>query len=151
VEYPDALMIHTHRDPLKFVGSSANITATLRWMRSTSLDKEGRGPLMSLAYQLMLGMVMGQRASGEVPAGQMADLHFKDLMSDPVAAIVAAYDQLGMEFPDEMRETVPAYLADKPKGKFGPHVYDPASLSLDEATLRDDFVDYIAHYGVALE
>jgi hypothetical protein len=149
--YPDARLIHTHRDPLKFVGSSANLTATLQWMRGTSLDKTGRGPLMSLAYQLMLGMVMAQRDSGVVPAGQIADLHFQDLLADPADAISRAYDHLGMELPAEMREAVPAYLASKPKGKFGPHRYYPASLSLDEAGLRSEFADYINRYNVALE
>ncbi|MEM7139711.1 MAG: sulfotransferase [Actinomycetota bacterium] len=149
--YPDARMIHTHRDPLKFVGSSANLTATLHWMRRDRLEKAGRGQLMSLAYQLMMGLVMGQRASGEIPAGQMADLHFRDLMTDPVGAIERAYDHLGMVFPDEMRSRVPDYLANKPKGKFGPHVYDPALLGLDEAGLRDEFADYIAHYAIELE
>ena len=149
--YPDARMIHTHRDPLKFVGSSANITATLCRMRSERVDKAGRGPLMSLAYQLMLGLVMGQRASGEVPADQMADLHFRDLMRDPVGAVSGAYAHLGMDFPDEMRESVPEYLADKPKDKFGPHLYDPASLGLDEVGLRADYADYITHYQIELE
>jgi hypothetical protein len=149
--YPDARMIHTHRDPLKFVGSSANITATLHWMRSERLEKEGRGGLMSLAYQLMLGLVASQRDGGEVPADQMADLRFTDLMSDPVDAIERAYAQLGMDLPDVMRDSVPAYLADKPKGKFGPHRYDPVALGLDESQVRADFADYIDRYDIALE
>ncbi len=149
--YPDARMIHTHRDPVKFVGSSANLTATLYWMRREKLDKEGRGPLMSLAYQLMLGLVMGQRATGEVPADQMADLHFRDLMRDPVPAIEGAYDHLGMPFPEEMRTSVPEYLANKPKDKFGPHVYDPSRLGLDESGLRAEFAAYIEHHAIELE
>ncbi len=149
--YPDARMIHTHRDPLKFVGSSANLTATLHWMRSVELDKSGRGPLMSLAYQLMLGLVMGQRAAGDVPEAQMADLHFTDLMADPVAAIERTYAHLGLDFPDEMRTSIPHYLADKPKGKFGAHRYDPDALGLDESALRSDFADYIARYDITLE
>lgn len=149
--YPDARMIHTHRDPLKFVGSSANLTATLYWMRRDRLEKAGRGPLMSLAYQLMMGLVMGQRERGEVPAEQMADLHFRDLMTDPVTAIERAYDHLGMPFPEEMRTSVPEYLANKPKDKFGPHVYDPVQLGLDESGLRAEFADYIDRYGIELE
>jgi hypothetical protein len=151
VAYPDARMIHTHRDPLKFVGSSANLTATLHWMRSERLDKLGRGPLMSLAYQLMLGLVMGQRASGEVPDGQIVDLHFLELMSDPVTAIERSYQHLGMDFPDDMRNSVPEYLANKPKGKFGVHHYDPVALGLDESGVRAEFADYISGYDIDLE
>lgn len=150
-QYPDAKMIHTHRDPLKFIGSSANLTGVLHWMRSDEVDMSVRGPLMSLAYQFMLSGVIAQRQSGTVPADQIADIHFVDLMSNPVDAIKRAYDHLSMPFPEEMASSVPAYLADKPKGKFGPHRYEASRLGLDESTLRNDFADYIDHYGVALE
>ena len=150
-QYPDARMIHTHRDPLKFIGSSANLTGVLHWMRSEAVDMSVRGPLMTLAYQFMLSGVIAQRQSGAVPAEQMADIHFRDLMGDPVNAIKRAYEHLAMPCPDEMAESVPAYLADKPKGKFGPHRYEPSRLGLDESTLRADFASYISHYGVALE
>jgi len=149
--YPDALVIHTHRDPLKFIGSSANLTGVLHWMRSDTVEMAQRGPLMSIAYQFLLGGAMAQRDQGAVPEAQIADLHFRDLISEPVAAIERVYRELGLEFADEMRSRVPAYLADKPKGKFGAHAYDPARLGLDEATLRDDFADYIDRYDIELE
>ena len=150
-QYPDAKMIHTHRDPLKFIGSSANLTGVLQWMRSDAVDMTIRGPSMTLAYQFLLSGVIALRESGIVPAEQMADIHFLDLMSDPVDTIKRAYEHLAMPFPDEMAESVPAYLANKPKGKFGPHVYEASRLGLDESTLRSDFAEYINHYGVALE
>ena len=149
--YPDARLIQTHRDPIKFVGSSANTTAMLHWMRSDRVDKASRGPLMSLAYQLMLGMAMDQRASGQVPADQIADLRFRDLLADPISAIEQVYHHLGMAFPEELRTSIPEYLDNKPKNKFGPHVYEAASLGLDESTIRTDFSTYIERYGIELE
>ncbi len=149
--YPDALVIHTHRDPLKFIGSSANLTGVLHWMRSDNVDMSRRGPLMSIAYQFLLGGAMAQRDQGVIPESQIADLHFKELISAPVAAIERVYGELGLDFGDEMRHEVPAYLAHKPKGKFGAHVYDPARLGLDETALRNDFADYIDRYGIELE
>ena len=120
-------------------------------MRRDRLEKADRGQLMSLAYQLMMGLVMGQRASGDVPAEQMADLHFRDLMTDPVGSVERAYGHLGLPFADEMRSTIPEYLASKPKDKFGPHVYDPKVLGLNEGEIRNDFQDYIVNYGIELE
>lgn len=149
--YPDALVIHTHRDPLKFIGSSANLTGVLHWMRSDAVAMDQRGPLMSIAYQFLLGGAMAQRDQGVVPESQIADLHFRELVSEPLTAIERVYGELGLDFPSEMRHKVPAYLADKPKGKFGAHVYDPARLGLDESQLRNDFADYIDRYGIELE
>ena len=149
--YPDARVILTHRDPVKFVGSVANLTTTLHWMRSDAVTPSENGPIMLFIYQMMMDMVMGQRASGEVPDDQIADLLFRDLMSDPVPAVRAMYDRLGLEFSDELASAIPAYLADKPKDKFGKHVYDPAALGLDESTVRAQFTDYIARHNIPLE
>ncbi len=149
--YPNARVILTHRDPVRFVGSVANITTTMHWMRSDAVTPSENGPIMLFVYQMMMGMVMGQRASGEVPDDQIADLLFRDLMSDPVAAVQAAYDRLGLEFSDVLADAIPAYLAEKPKDKFGKHVYDPVALGLDESTIRAGFADYITHHNIPLE
>ena len=69
----------------------------------------------------------------------------------PMEKPVLTLAHLAMPFPDEMAESVPAYLADKPKGKFGPHRYEASRLGFDESTLRVDFASYIDHCGVALE
>ena len=45
--------------------------------------------------------------------------------------------------PGIQKADIPAYLADKPKDKFGKHVYDPAALGLDESTIRTEFADYV--------
>ena len=69
--YPDALVIFTHRDPLKFIGSSANLTGVLHWMRSDDVDLSIRGPIMAAVYEILLGGAMQQRIAGEVPAEQI--------------------------------------------------------------------------------
>ena len=94
---------------------------------------------------------MQQRIAGAVPAEQIADVHFRTLMADPVRTIETAYGTLGLPFDASMRISIPAYLDAKPKGKFGVHRYDPARLGLDESGLRNQFADYIAHYDVELE
>jgi hypothetical protein len=149
--YPDARVLFTHRDPVKFIGSSANLTGVLHWMRSDQVDLSIRGPIMAAVYEIMLGGAMNQRIAETVPTAQIADVHFRTLMGDPVNAIEAAYRQLGIPFDDSMRTSIPDYLAAKPKGKFGVHRYDPARLGLDESSLRAQFADYIDHYQVVLE
>ncbi len=149
--YPDARIVFTHRDPLKFIGSSANLTGVLHWMRSDDVDLSMRGPIMAAVYEILLGGAMQQRIAGAVPSEQIADVHFRTLMADPVGTIETAYGTLGLPFDASMRTSIPAYLDAKPKGKFGVHRYDPARLGLDESGLRNQFADYIAHYDVELE
>src|SRR6476646_918353 len=47
-EYPDAKVIHTHRDPARFIASLVSLLAVLRFMRSDRDDRLTLGPLMEM-------------------------------------------------------------------------------------------------------
>jgi hypothetical protein len=98
-EYPDAKVIHTHRDPRKFIASLVSLLAVLRFTRSDAVDVATLGPLMEMTYQMFLEQVIEQRESGAIPAAQIVDSHFLDLMADPVTTLRGLYDQLELEWP----------------------------------------------------
>src|SRR4029078_6288110 len=50
-EYPDAKVIHTHRDPRKFLASLVSILSALRFMRSDRVDVRARRPLSASTQQ----------------------------------------------------------------------------------------------------
>lgn len=129
--YPDARVIHTHRDPLKCIPSTASITATVRWMRSDHVDLPMLAQFVAFGFQFSMEAVIDQRTDGTLPADQIADLHFRDLMRDPVAAIRKIYQQLNLPFDEtQMPERITRYLNDKPQGKFGRHRYSPEDIGL---------------------
>ena len=82
---------------------------------------------------------------------RFVDVHYTQLVADPVAAIRAAYEGMGREFRPEHAERIGAYLRQKPKGKFGVHRYGAEEWGFDPAALRERLAPYIAHYGIALE
>jgi hypothetical protein len=150
-EYPDAKVIHTHRDPRRFIASLVSLLGVLRFTRSDAVDVESLGPLMELTYQMFLEQVIDQRESGAIPNAQIVDTHFLDLMADPVASLRRLYDRLEMEWPSGHDRVVHDYLAAKPKGKHGAHAYSLADVGLDEASVRATFTRYVAHYGITEE
>ena len=150
-EYPDARVIHTHRDPAKFIASLVSLLSVLRFMRSDRVDVAGLGPMMQATYQMFLEQVMRERADGTVPNERIVDSHFLDLMRDPVTALQKIYSQLEYEWPAGHDDTVRAYLAAKPRGKHGEHHYTFADVGLDEASVRATFANYVAHYGITRE
>jgi hypothetical protein len=149
--YPDARFVHTHRDPAKFVASVANLMATLRFIRSDAVDPRGFGPTMSFAFRFMLEHVVDLRRQGVIPEDRIADVHFTDLMGDPVATIRRAHDHLGLPFADGYDERITGYLAAKPRNKHGVHRYDPAELGIDQSSIRDEYAAYMAAYGIVAE
>ncbi len=150
-EYPDAKVIHTHRDPRRFIASLVSLLAVLRFTRSDDVDIVALGPLMELTYQMFLEQVIEQRESGAIPNDRIVDSHFLDLMADPVAALRRLYEELDLTWPAHHDRTVRAYLEAKPKGKHGEHRYTFGDVGLDEESVRATFANYVGHYGITAE
>jgi len=146
--YPDAWVIHTHRDPVKTTPSGASTLATVRWLRSDHVDVAGLAGRDGMG--LMLLALMERRAKGELPA-RIVDVHFADLMADPVKAVEAAYAQMGRELRGKHADAIRRYVADRPQGKFGKHAYTAEQWGFDEQELRERMRPYTDHYGIRLE
>ena len=150
-EYPDALLVHTHRDPARFIASLVSLLAVLRHMRSDRVDVARLGAEMLVAYEMILDNAIAWRADGTVPNDRIVDGHFLDLMADPVTQLRRLYEQLGLDWPKGHDTVVREYLDAKPKGKFGAHSYTFEDVGLDEQQVRDTFTHYVDHYGIARE
>src|SRR6185437_11078552 len=85
--YPDAWVIHTHRDPLKTMPSGASTLANVRWLRSDHVGASGIGDDDRMSNTLL--SLISRRANGELP-DRIVDVHFADLMADPVTAVSQA-------------------------------------------------------------
>jgi hypothetical protein len=150
-EYPDARVVHTHRDPTKIVGSVANLMATLRFMRSDAVDVAQHGQVALGTFKFLLDLGIQLRKAGALPERQIVDSHYLDLMSDPVASLQRVYAQLGLPWPNGHADRIRTYLRDKPKAKFGAHTYKYEELGLDADVVREQFAPYVAHYGIRAE
>jgi len=150
-QYPDARVVHTHRDPRRFLASLVSILSALRFMRSDAVDVAGLATIMEATYAMFLDGAIEARRSGAVPAGQIVDCHFTDLMRDPVASLRATYDGLGLEWPAGHETAVRDYLRSKPRAKHGEHAYSLADVGLDPESVAASFDPYVRHYGLEPE
>jgi hypothetical protein len=150
-EYPDARVIHTHRDPRKFLASLVSILSAVRFMRSDAVDVELLASLMQPTYQMFLDGTIAERENGTIPNDQIVDSHFVDLMADPVTSLRKTYEKLALDWPTGHDRTVTEYLANKPKGKHGTHAYSLADVGLDEDSVRATFEHYVSYYGIVEE
>ncbi len=82
---------------------------------------------------------------------RFGDIHFQELMRDPVAAIRSCYAQMGMEISAEHEARILAYLEAKPRGKHGAHKYTPEDFGFTAEGLREQYRPYTDHYDVELE
>lgn len=145
--YPDARIVQTHRDPLKCMASTTSLMGTLYAMRSDQpFNAEMfEHMIMGEATAQRLEAVIDQREAGVVPAANIADSRYQDLMQDPMACIEGIYQHFGMSLSAAARERMLQYLASKPKGKFGQHQYQ---VDAGRAPERALFKRYQALYQV---
>lgn len=150
-EYPDAQVIHTHRDPRKFLASLVSILSAVRFMRSDAVDVAQLASIMQMTYQMFLDGTIAQREDGTIPNERIVDSHFVELMRDPVASLRDTYERLGRTWPQGHDRVITDYLSNKPKGKHGAHAYSLADVGLDEESVRATFKHYVEHYGISEE
>ena len=150
-EFGDAWVVQTHRDPAKTMPSTVSTTAMVQWLRTDDVDVDAMAEVILAVFAAGLNGTIDVRASGAVPADRFVDVHFSELMSDPVATLRAAYHRMGRDFTDGHAAAVLDYLAHKPKGKFGVHRYQPEDWGFTAEGLRSALAPYIDHYGVARE
>ena len=149
--YPDGCVVHTHRDPVKTIPSTVNTTVTSRWLRTDHVREEELCQGVAIGFQLMLSSVAEGRQSGQLPPERFGDIHFLDLMRDPVAAIEGCYGQLGLSLSEAHVRRIRSYLEAKPRGKHGTHNYTPEDFGFTTEGLREQFRPYTDHYDVELE
>ena len=150
-EFEDAWVVQTHRDPAKTMPSTVSTTAMIQWLRTDDVDVDRTAQHVQAVFAAGLNGSVDLRTSGAVPAERFVDVHFTELMGDPVSTMSAAYARMGRDFTDDHAAAVLDYLAHKPKGKFGVHRYQPEDWGFTAGSLREAMAPYIDHFGVASE
>jgi Sulfotransferase family len=149
-EYPDALVVQTHRDPLNVISSIAALTHHLRRM---STDDSTIAECAAQSYEeIIIGLEreMALRDSGAVPDGKIIDVKFTDFMNDPWATIGGIYQALGRELRPDTMQRMRDFLAAHPSdGGRGRYTWSDTVLDADE--VRERVRIYQDRYGIAAE
>lgn len=150
-EYPDAAIVHTHRDPLKVMASTASLAAFLQRLATdhTSVPEQAA----EWSAHLIAGneRSVEAREDGTVPAGRAVDVQFGDLMADPFGTIATTYERLGIPYTAKAEKRMRHFLADNPADRHGVHRYAFSDTGLDEADMRVRTARYEEYFGVARE
>jgi len=145
--YPDAVVVVTHRDPIKTLPSGLSTLGAVRSLRSDHVDLDA---MSAFGSGLLLLNLMQRERDGTLP-GRTFHLQFADLMRDPIGAMERLYEGIGRPFQAVHADRIRDYLAHKPKGKFGAHKYTAEDWGLDPAQIRRDLAPYMEYYGVPRE
>jgi hypothetical protein len=147
--YPDAIFIETHRDPVTVAAS----TCSLVWLTSRILtDADHRRYIAEHWIDVIEQMSERVNAFRDRHGDErFLDLHYAELLVDPIAAVRRVYDFIGRELTGDVEAAMRAYLAANPQGKHGKHVYVLEDLYLDRDELESRFAAHAARYNIPRE
>ena len=144
--YPDAKLIWTHRDPGITIPSVDSLICAMR-SSQPGYDPAlvGRSWAMLEEIGLMRGMAMREAL---FKPDQVFDIHYRDMMRDPVASIEEAFAHFGMGLSDASRQNILQFGAANPQTKHGVHSYSAEQFGLDADHLRKIYRPYIERFNV---
>jgi hypothetical protein len=147
-EYPDALLVQTHRDPLRIIASLGSLVATLRQLASdeTSIPEAAA----EFADYTLDGLdrSVTARLDGTIRPDRVLDVQFADFMADPFTTIATIYDHLGLELSASAETRMREFLASHGQETSGGHRYSFADTGLNEGDLRARAARYQEFFAV---
>jgi hypothetical protein len=150
-EYPDALLIQTHRDPLEVLSSLSNLEVVLRSMTSDRTDHFEIAQEWSRWNCMGFERSVDFREAGLVAPSQVVDVQFREFIRDPVAEVERIYRHFGLDLSPELAARMRRYIADNPSDRDGRHAHDFSDTGLDRDAEREKVKRYQEYFGVSSE
>jgi hypothetical protein len=147
--YPDACIVQTHRDPARVLPSVCSLVAGWRSLYEGSADRRAIGRWQVELYASMIETAMAVRARHD--PRQFFDLHFPELLADPVAAVARMYDHFGLALSAETESRMRAWHEADRARKHAGHAYTAEAFGLSDAAIAERFAGYATHFGVEPE
>ncbi len=151
-EYPDAVVIQNHRDPLKVIASISALGASLREMTTDHFEVTGLAAQYGDDIMVGLDRALDARRDGLFGPGQVVDVRYQDIRHDLIGAVERIYDEIGLELTAEAETRMRDFLARHPGDQGGSlKRYSFAETGLDEGEFRERARAYQEFFGVESE
>jgi len=147
--YPDARLVWTHRDPFTATGSFCSLLSLSHQAFAGQVDTQYLGADCSYQAAEHANRIMDFRDKfGE---DRVIDVHYGDLMRQPIATMRTLYKALGDAFTPQAEKGMQTWLDDNAQDKFGRHEYKLAQFGLSVEKLQPMFERYLSRYDIERE
>lgn len=144
--FPDAKVVHTHRDPLKVVPSFSSMMAHAGAMLSRRIDPIEVG--RRVADQMVNSVERAIAVRDRIAPGRVIDVHYEDLVRDPIGELKRVHAFCALDWSAASEARAQRWIAENPQHKYGTHRYGLADFGLDAEELKARFKPYRERFGV---
>lgn len=133
---PEAIFVHTHRDPAVTVPSRASLVRSFHGQFTDHLDLHALGKAcLDDALHLLRGSQAGRKV---LPADRLIDVQYDDLIANPAAVVARIHSRVGLPLHSDYRRR----LGNTPTAPAGPrHAYTAEEFGLSEASITAALAD----------
>ena len=143
---PDALIIQTHRDPVAACNSASSLFYASYAMVTDRVDVPKMADTLIRALEKAAAVSLEFR---EANPGLIHDVHYDQLVADPVGTVKGIYEHFGLPWPDGHERRLNDYVLDNPQGRHGEHHYSSPDFGLTDDAIAKRFAEYSAAFGFA--
>ncbi|MCB1666909.1 MAG: sulfotransferase [Porticoccaceae bacterium] len=138
--FPDAVLVHCHRDLQKVIPSFASLIVEARSIASDHVDPVVVGSEMFEYWASSLGRYLIERE--KLSADRIMDVQFEEITSDIVGVIAQIYERAGRELTPEAIAAFKDHEARRPEHHWGAYTYSAADYGYTQAMIEKRFTAY---------
>jgi hypothetical protein len=144
--FPDARIIHAHRDPVPTLTSMCSMLSAFRGdPRPGSPEARAIGPRQVRVYKIATEHTMAVR---ERHPNAFHDVYHGALLADPMGVVREIYDRFELDLGPESEARMRQWIADHPASAPSDQRYRPEDFGLSEADIRRELAPYAERYGL---
>ena len=142
--YPDAVFIQTHREPVQFMASWNSLVERIRSLTAESRPRRETGAEQLALMSGMLNGAMRFRASRPALEGRWVDVRYADLVDDPMAVVSEIYTRFDWPLEPAAADAMQQWLAlQEEQRRHEPrHEYRLEDYGLTPGAVNEAFTPY---------
>ncbi len=146
--YPDACIVHTHRNVVETVTSTCSLYSVFRGTFSDEVNPLEVGQQQTKMLSAWFNGTVVARNRLKQSGVTFFDAHYTDLVANPLSMAEKILQFAGLEPTPEGRAAMQEWLATNGQGKHGSHKYMPEEFGLDTGEIKALTEPYRQAFGV---
>ncbi|XP_013387216.1 uncharacterized protein LOC106156493 [Lingula anatina] len=144
--YPDAMFIHTYRNPCKSIASFCSLVQHFTPC-AYDLKDIGRDVLDNPLFHAG-NEILEFRKNHPDQENRFVDIDYEHLVRSPMDSVRQIYDKFGLHLSEQAKAQMKEYIKENPQNKYGRHHYDLEPYGCKEDEIFEKFRDYIEYFNI---
>ncbi|WP_022978223.1 sulfotransferase family protein [Nevskia ramosa] len=138
--FPDAVLVHCHRDVNKLLPSIAGLVEEMRRIHSDHVDRKVLGDEMLDYFGRSMDRYLELR--DQLPSDRILDVRYEEVVDNALDVVRRIYERAGRTFTPETAQLIGAWEEQRPPHYLGHYSYSAADYGYASDTIDRRFAAY---------